>query len=250
MNKNIKRNFDYLTRLGKNAKGEETKGKVNKLIALYGERKIAQLSTAEQMILGLLKANTPNLQKSVNKKYAKIVEKNEDNEPLAKRVADSKYVQNVDVADSAKSKADIKITLRKGVVNLQEAFGKVYKKLHGDVVKMLEKKGSMKIQTAVHYSVAKRDLTTGKNVIEQKYALSRAVEVTKNNIKEILENQKESVEADIMSESDSWKLTSIDSYAVSTYSIKKVRGSSYIPTPKPFTGGKCGLINIQSEDEK
>jgi hypothetical protein len=127
MNKNIKRNFDYLTRLGKNAKGVETKEKVNNLIAWYGERKIAQLSTAEQMILGLLKANTKSLQKSANKKYDKIVEKNEDNEPLAKRIADSRYVQQVDTGDSNKSKADIKITLRKGVVNLQEAFGKVYK---------------------------------------------------------------------------------------------------------------------------
>ena len=114
---------------------------------------------------------------------------------------------------------------------------------------MLVIKKSMKIQTAVHYSVAKRDPTTGENNIEQKYSLSRAVEVTNSNIKETLENQKESVEADIMSESDSWRLTSIDSYAVSIYSIKRVRGSSYIPTPVKFSNSKCGLVNIRNDDQ-
>ena len=42
MNKHIKRNFEYLTRLSKNAKGAEVKAKVENLVKWYGERKIAQ----------------------------------------------------------------------------------------------------------------------------------------------------------------------------------------------------------------
>jgi len=29
-----------------------------------------------------------------------------------------------------------------------------------------------------------------------------------------------------------------------------MRGASYIPTPEPYTNPKCGLINIQNDDDK
>lgn len=45
-----------------------------------------------------------------------------------------------------------------------------------------------------------------------------------------------------------WSLVKIHYFFVETFSIKPVRGSSYIPTPEKFKNPKCGLINIQNDD--
>ena len=37
---------------------------------------------------------------------------------------------------------------------------------------------------------------------------------------------------------------------IETYKKKPVRGSSYIPTPDKYNHPKCGLINIQNEDQE
>ena len=37
---------------------------------------------------------------------------------------------------------------------------------------------------------------------------------------------------------------------IETYKKKPVRGSSYIPTPEKYINPKCGLINIQNEDQE
>ena len=52
MNKNILRNFNYLKKLAKNAKGDVIP-KVNQIIELYSSRKISQVQTAENMIMNL-----------------------------------------------------------------------------------------------------------------------------------------------------------------------------------------------------
>ena len=36
---------------------------------------------------------------------------------------------------------------------------------------------------------------------------------------------------------------------VINYAVRKERGSSYIPTPAKYSNPKCGLINIQNDDE-
>ena len=52
MNKHILRHFNYLKKLGKNARGD-TIPKVNQIIELYSSRKISQVQTAENMIMNL-----------------------------------------------------------------------------------------------------------------------------------------------------------------------------------------------------
>ena len=61
MNKNILRNFNYLKRIAKNAKGDAII-KVDKVVEMYSSRKIAQVQTAENMIMSLLKTNTDKQQ--------------------------------------------------------------------------------------------------------------------------------------------------------------------------------------------
>ena len=70
-----------MKKLGKNARGDAIP-KVNQIIELYSSRKIAQVQTAENMIMSFLKTNTDKQQKSVNTKYEKLIEKHKKIEPL------------------------------------------------------------------------------------------------------------------------------------------------------------------------
>ena len=56
-------NSDYLTSLGRRAKGEATP-KVAKIIKLYNQSKISQLQTAENIIIKLITAKTEKQQQS------------------------------------------------------------------------------------------------------------------------------------------------------------------------------------------
>jgi len=83
------RNTKYLTTLGRIARGD-TEAKVKEVIKLYGESKIPQLQTAENIIVDLLYNKN---KKSVSKKYEKLVEKHKKNEPLNKRLTQKKEIK-------------------------------------------------------------------------------------------------------------------------------------------------------------
>jgi hypothetical protein len=90
MSKAVKSHLIYLKRLGRNGSNEEDKTKIERLINLYGDRKISQVTTAEKMIIALVKADTPRKQRAVNKKYDKLIDKYNDMAPLSVRVAETK----------------------------------------------------------------------------------------------------------------------------------------------------------------
>ena len=47
-----------------------------------------------------------------------------------------------------------------------------------------------------------------------------------------------------------WVLRKIHYLFIESFSIKPIRGSSYIPTPEKFSNSFCGLINIKNEDNE
>ena len=47
-----------------------------------------------------------------------------------------------------------------------------------------------------------------------------------------------------------WTIKSYDNIYINIYNIRKIRGSSYIPTPEKFSNPKCGLVNIQNDDQE
>ena len=113
------RNTNYLSSLGRKAKGESTTAKVDKIIELYRQSKISQVQTAENIINKLVSSKTDKEQKSAFKKYDKIVDKYQANEPLNKRLVEKKQVKN------KQAKKIIKLyrnTLQFKVVNKQQAF--------------------------------------------------------------------------------------------------------------------------------
>ena len=54
----------------------------------------------------------------------------------------------------------------------------------------------------------------------------------------------------IVQKETGWALRKIHYAFIETYAKNPVRGSSYIPTPDKYNHPKCGLINIQNEDQE
>ena len=100
MTKTRERNSNYLTSLGRRAKGEATP-KVGKLITLYNQGKIAQLQTAENPILKLINAKTDKQLKSAFKQIDKVVDKYETKEPLNKRLVEKKQIKTKAIRTNA-----------------------------------------------------------------------------------------------------------------------------------------------------
>ena len=91
------RNTNYLSSLGRKAKGESTTAKVDKIIELYRQSKISQVQTAENIINKLTSSKKDKEQKSAFKEYDKIVDKYQANEPLNKRLVEKKQVKKTAV---------------------------------------------------------------------------------------------------------------------------------------------------------
>ena len=149
MNKNILRNFNYLKRIAKNAKGDAIT-KVDKVVEMYSSRKIAQVQTAENMIMSLLKTNTDKQQKSVNMFFYKLVEKHKEIEPLTIRLRqktnENIVIESVEVGDAANAKTNIKINIKQHDMknDMHLDFNLIYKsikkRLSNEVEKMLTQK--------------------------------------------------------------------------------------------------------------
>ena len=51
-------------------------------------------------------------------------------------------------------------------------------------------------------------------------------------------------------EQSGYSLEKIHYIFIESFSVKPVRGSSYIPTPLKFSNSRCGLINIKNDDNE
>ena len=89
LSRSREKNSDYLTMLGRKAKGEATP-KVAKILTLYNQAKISQVETAENIIIKLINAKTEKQRNSAFKQSDKITEKHETKEPLTKRLEEKK----------------------------------------------------------------------------------------------------------------------------------------------------------------
>ena len=84
ISKNMKRNIAYLEGFITNSK-TSIKDNVKTLVQLYKDRKISNLTTAENMIIKL-RTIQPSTQKKIMKQYDKLIQKYQQNEPLNVRM--------------------------------------------------------------------------------------------------------------------------------------------------------------------
>ena len=93
MSKNIKRNTKALQTTYDNYKNRLTQGtraKIQNLINFYEDRKIAQFTTADNLIQQFITAKTDKQKAKANTAYDKIHDKHHDKEPLGQRMREAK----------------------------------------------------------------------------------------------------------------------------------------------------------------
>ena len=97
--------------------------KINNIISLYEDRKITQLTTAENLIKGIATNNEKQKAKGM-KQYEKAVEKYEAQQPITERMAktaekarEAKTIKNVRVRLTGKTKASVASRLSRAVAN-------------------------------------------------------------------------------------------------------------------------------------
>ena len=281
MNKNILRNSEFLERLGRRAKGDATP-KVGKILELYNLRKISQVQTAENVILKLVSKDEKE-QKRGFKMADKIITKYHEVAPLSHRLKqkttvriEDKVIKHITVGDNKKSKTDIKISLNSKDrddgkhANFDYIFSTVKRRMIEKVEAMMKEKGDMKIQMTTFYRIKRIQGVKDTDDFykkhpeqyfydekekawfqyQDKFDNTKAIRVAKNNISEVLEQLKNSIQKAIDSTIDSWQIDRFFHVVITCYTIKPPRASSYIPTPSPYNAPKCGLINIQNDDAK
>ena len=264
MNKNISKNSQYLSKLGRKATGDTTQ-QVGKVIELYNLRKIAQVQTAENVIIKLI-SKDPKLQKAGEKLYEKVVAKHHEIQPLTHRLREkttvrneNKVIKSVEIGNPSKAKTDIKINFHdekrsdKKEADFDFVYNTVKNRIYQEVEKMLKVKKSMKIQSVIEYRV--KQLKTNEDGdpeydFKDIFNNTKATSVSSNNVKEILESQQNKLKELIEASIDSWQIDCFYYIIISCYTVKPPRASSYIPTPEPYNHNKCGLINIQNQDNK
>ena len=93
MSKNIKRNTRALQTTYDNYKNrltQDTRTKIQNLINFYEDRKIAQFTTADNLIRQFITAKTDKQKAKANTAYDKIHDKHHDKEPLGQRMREAK----------------------------------------------------------------------------------------------------------------------------------------------------------------
>ena len=93
MSKNIKRNLDALQtfyQIRRNRINQSTRTQVQNIINLYSDRKIAQFTTADNLIRKLTTAKTEKDKEKAEKDYNKIYDKHRDKQKLSQRMAEAK----------------------------------------------------------------------------------------------------------------------------------------------------------------
>ena len=74
----------------KNRANRATKTKIRNVIDLYRNRKIAQFTTADNLIRNFINAKTDKQKQKVNDQYDKVYQKHEEKKPLGERMQEAK----------------------------------------------------------------------------------------------------------------------------------------------------------------
>ena len=140
MKKSIQKNINILNSIrdrNRNRVPTSTLQKINNIISLYEDRKITQLTTAENLIKGIATNNEKQKAKGL-KQYYKAVEKYGDKEPITERMRataekarEGKTIKKVKVRLTGKTKASlasrlVRIARERGIGNKRKSYSVEY----------------------------------------------------------------------------------------------------------------------------
>ena len=161
--KSIQKNINILNSIrdrNRNRAPTSTLQKINNIISLYEDRKITQLTTAENLIKGIATNNEKQKAKGM-KQYEKAVEKYESATPITERMAktaekarEGKTIKKVKVRLTGKTKASlasrlVRIARERGIGNKRKSYSVEYMLYSTEVIG--EIKRGKKINGLIYY---------------------------------------------------------------------------------------------------
>jgi hypothetical protein len=88
---------------------------------------------------------------------------------------------------------------------------------------------------------------------DEDYTNQKALEINNSNYVEVVEHMLNQINTHIenlTSGAYSYRVKRFNSIIINYLQTKVARGSSYIKTPEKFANSRCGLINIQNDDQE
>ena len=163
MKKSIQKNINILNSIrdrNRNRVPTSILQKINQIISLYEERRITQLTTAENLIKGIATNNEKQRAKGL-KEYEKRIEKYEAQEPITERMRataekarEGKTIKKVKVRLTGKTKASlasrlVRIARERGIGNKRKSYSVEYMLYSTEVIG--EIKRGKKINGLIYY---------------------------------------------------------------------------------------------------
>ena len=267
------RNTKYLSTLGRNARGE-TQEKVEEVIKLYSESKISQISSAENMILDLILSKNIRQQKATAKKYEKFITKHQANQPLKIRLTQKltqkkaagtilkafkkHFEPKVEFKNLNKAQNQIEFNLEHikefDSLTLTALYPKLRNIIYAETRKLLIIKNNIKLTIGCYATFMKLNKETDTiEKITQTVKAPHIIVYSKDEVSEVLDKLFKKLEElfeTMKFKQSGYSLDKIHYIFIESFSVKPVRGSSYIPTPLRFSNSRCGLINIKNDDNE
>jgi hypothetical protein len=267
MNKNIKIRSNRLHYIANKVKGENASLAKN-IVELYDSRKISQSDKLEELLWELRFSNG----KVVKNKANRLINKYTEIEPITHRLrqkttvrTEKRVVDNtkVDYKNLDKSKMHIELDLEQKYYfdkNLQQIYPIIKNKLINSINHLFETKkvSNCKIilgcvSTWIYIDVDDEGDNPRTEEIKQPVKTNYKTIYSKEKIKDVLDDLFDIMinKFENLTQRDTkWSLKNINNIFIEVFKINAIRGSSYIPTPDKFKNAKCGLINIQNDDQE
>ena len=139
-------------------------------------------------------------------------------------------------------------------LNLTQLYPKLKNRIYNEVRKLLVIKNNIKLTMGCNSTWLIIDKETDESKSITHTVKTTTIEVySKDEVDNVLDklfNKLELLFTTMKHKESGYTLKKIHYLFVESFSIKPIRGSSYIPTPEKFSNPKSGLINIKNEDNE
>ncbi len=139
-------------------------------------------------------------------------------------------------------------------LNLSEIYPRLRKRIYEERRKLLIIKNNIKLTIGCYATFMKLDKETDTiEKITQPVKAPTIIVYSKDEVSEVLDKLFKKLEelfANMKFKKSGYSLEKIHYIFIESFSVKPLRGSSYIPTPLKFSNPRCGLINIKNDDNE
>ena len=260
----LKRNIILLNTLKQHAPAAN-KAKIQNIIDLYKNRSIKNIKTALTPI-NLLSSTHKLQQQKAQIIYGKIISKfiNESHKIAKQEISKlNKLVQTTHTVKTgnhagAKSHIDFMISHHEKDTSVSSLLNSLRSSMYNELKNALIRNKSNKVAARLTLDVEKNEEEFDGHMMRIKktvvFRSRNPQRVNNNNINDIIDSQIKEMEErfeNIGNELDgsNWHIDRWRAFRFDIFKIQPLRSGSYIPTPSRYSNPKCGLINIQNDDQ-